>query len=83
MKQEDFERLKAVCEKEGFELLNVDHKDNEKYYVIAKKKKVKIDPNNYEQITECLYKALEKDKDKFRQFLASQLEKYLNGEATD
>jgi ureidoglycolate hydrolase len=38
MKQEDFDRFKSVCEKEGFELLNVSHEDNEKYFVIAKKK---------------------------------------------
>lgn len=39
MKKEDFERLKAKLGDE-FELLNVDHEDNEKYYVIAKKKDI-------------------------------------------
>lgn len=38
MKKEDFDRLKALCQENDFELLNVDHEDNEKFYVIAKKK---------------------------------------------
>lgn len=38
MKKEDFERLKAVCEEEGFELLNETVEDNEKFFVVKKKK---------------------------------------------
>jgi len=38
MKVEDFERLKAVCEKEGFEILNLTHDDNEKYVLVKKAK---------------------------------------------
>ena len=38
MKSEDFDRLKAVCEKEGFEILNLTHNDNEKYVIVKKKK---------------------------------------------
>jgi hypothetical protein len=38
MKSEDFERLKAVCEKEGFEILNMTHDDNEKYVLVKKAK---------------------------------------------
>jgi hypothetical protein len=38
MKKKDYDLLKSVCEKEGFQLLNLDHEDNENYYVIAKKK---------------------------------------------
>jgi hypothetical protein len=40
MKSEDFERLKAVCEKEGFEILNLTHDDNEKYVLVKKAKKI-------------------------------------------
>jgi hypothetical protein len=38
MKSEDFERLKAVCEKEGFDVLNLTHDDNEKYVLVKKAK---------------------------------------------
>ena len=38
MKVEDFERLKAVCEKEGFDVLNLTHDDNEKYVLVKKAK---------------------------------------------
>lgn len=38
MKKEDLNRLKSVCEKEGFELLNPNYEDNDKFFVIAKKK---------------------------------------------
>ena len=38
MKSEDFERLKAVCEKEGFEILNLTHDDNKKYVLVKKAK---------------------------------------------
>jgi len=38
MKPEDFERLKAICEKEGFDVLNLTHDDNEKYILVKKAK---------------------------------------------
>lgn len=37
MKTEDFERLKAICEKEGFELVTESPKDNDKFFVVKKK----------------------------------------------
>lgn len=37
MKAEDFERLKAICEKEGFEVVNESPKENDKYYVVKKR----------------------------------------------
>lgn len=40
MKQEDFDRLKAVCEKEGFELLNESANDNDKFFVVKKAKDI-------------------------------------------
>lgn len=40
MKQTDFDRLKAVCEKEGFEILNLTHDDNEKYVLVKKQKDI-------------------------------------------
>lgn len=40
MKKEDFERLKTVCQKEGFELRNPDYMDIDKFFVIAKKKDI-------------------------------------------
>lgn len=40
MKTEDFDRLKAVCEKEGFELLNESASDNAKFFVVKKAKDI-------------------------------------------
>ena len=40
MKQSDFDRLKAVCEKEGFELLNESANDNDKFFVLKKAKDI-------------------------------------------
>lgn len=37
MKSQDFERLKAICEKEGFELVTESPKENDKFYVVRKK----------------------------------------------
>ena len=37
MKNKDFERLKEICEKEGFELLNESTSENDKFYVVKKK----------------------------------------------
>lgn len=37
MKTEDFERLKTICEKEGFELVTESPKDNDKFFVVKKK----------------------------------------------
>lgn len=39
MKSQDFERLKAICEKEGFELVTESPKENDKFYVVKKKDK--------------------------------------------
>ena len=49
MKTEDFERLKAICEKEGFELLNESPSENDKFYVVKKK-----DPWEGVEFAECL-----------------------------
>ena len=91
MKSEDFERLKAICEKEGFEVVTEIPKENDKYYVVKKRERVRVlnpeiiqailynDPNLafrfYCEIPEK--KHLPKG---VKDFLSSQLEKYLNGE---
>jgi len=40
MKTEDFDRLKSVCEKEGFELLNESANDNDKFFIVKKAKDI-------------------------------------------
>ena len=40
MKQTDFQRLKQICEKEGFELLNESENDNGKFFVITRPKDI-------------------------------------------
>ena len=87
MKTEDFNRLKAVCEKEGFELLNESPEDNDKFFVVKK-----IEPFKATYI-DWLYKdnGMEvnltfkipnyhkvQDKDDIGEYIAEQLTKYLN-----
>lgn len=38
MTREEFTPLKEFCDNNGYELLNIDHEDNEKFFVIVKKK---------------------------------------------
>ena len=49
MKTEDFERLKEICEKEGFKVLNESVNDNDKFYVVVKK-----DPWGGVEFAECI-----------------------------
>jgi len=40
MKNEDFDRLKKLCDENGFNLLNESDKDNDKFFVVTKKKDI-------------------------------------------
>lgn len=50
MSPEEFKELKSLCDANDFELLNLNHEDNEKYYVVAKKK----NPWEGVEFVECL-----------------------------
>ena len=86
MKSEDFERLKSLCEKEGFEILNLTHDDNEKYVLVKKEKKrvqfidfdCKINTGRLSKVIFEFYMPPNKRLDKVGEFLALKLEEYLN-----
>ena len=40
MKNDDFDRLKKLCDENGFNLLNESDKDNDKFFVVTKKKDI-------------------------------------------
>jgi len=78
MKEEDFNRLKEICAKEGFDVLNITHDENEKY-VLVKKAKEKVQVNFWEfdedKITFRIYGVDLKSKSSE---LAQLIEDYLN-----
>ena len=43
MKQEDLDKLREICEKNGFEVLNESIDDNNKFFVVKKKEVKKIE----------------------------------------
>lgn len=79
MKQKDFDRLKAVCEKEGFEILNLTHDDNEKYVLVKKQKeRVKVIAVDFNKDSITFHYTGKPNK--LITELASKLEEYLNKE---
>jgi hypothetical protein len=52
MKTEDYNRLKEICEREGFEVLTESPFDNDKFYVVKKKpERVKVEFTHSEGIS--------------------------------
>jgi hypothetical protein len=90
----DFERLKKICEREGFELLNESLDDNDKFFVV-KKKRVNVQFKtsggfSKEDNTIWEYKfefiVTNKPKENLNQygdFLAQQLEEHLNNKQNE
>lgn len=80
MKTEDFERLKKLCDENGFELVTESPNENEKFFVVKKKKVFTI------QWVECdlhyMKFAYSGNKNLIPRMkeLAELLEKYLNNE---
>ena len=80
MKTEDFERLKKLCDENGFELVTESPKDNDKFFVVKKKRPITI------EWQECDYKYITFSYSGSMNLiprmkeLAEVLEKYLNNE---
>lgn len=89
MKTEDFERLKKLCDENGFELVTESPKDNDKFFVV-KKKRIKVDlmeinygckdGQDFFSFTFSIIGRHNQDLYDAGKFLAEQLEKYLNNE---
>jgi hypothetical protein len=90
MKSQDFDRLKAICEKEGFELVTESPKENDKFYVVKKRVKERVSvinfgisnigmKNTYSFLVDFASKVT-KTEEEISGFLTKQLEKYLNDE---
>jgi 5S rRNA maturation endonuclease (ribonuclease M5) len=87
MKTEDFERLKKLCDENGFELITESPKENDKFYVVKKTESFKAtyidwDYNDFEMEVRLAFKIPNwdkaKDKDDIGEYLAEKLEEYLN-----
>jgi len=91
MKQTDFDRLKAVCKQEGFELCYEWPTDGDNLFVVQKaKERVEISLNGFDlqghkthesfHVEFYVYNSKGFDPKSKAVFLASKLEEYLNKE---
>jgi hypothetical protein len=87
MKQEDLKRLKEICDREGFEVLNEPIDEDDKFVVLIKKQKPKVEADGGNIDSGHFYFVMNNSaKDKCRnigcwnvtEFLSSQLEQFLN-----
>lgn len=84
MKQEDIERLKDICAKEGFDLI----KQDGRYYIEQARNRVvwhKFNTNEHNMYSSFLFQVSNPDeikylKEELEAFLTVQLEKFLNNE---
>ena len=89
MKSEDLERLRAICEKEGFEVLNISMEENDKFYVVRRIENIEVTDCQYEydlvmdKMEVSFYlsrKPTIKNSEEMLMYLAKQLEQYLNNQ---
>ena len=87
MKTEDYNKLKDLCEANGFELMNESVDENDKWFVVKKIEKAEVKPDGGDARVlifgfDFNLKAREKYDEigywKVCEFLAKQLEDYLN-----
>jgi len=95
MKQTDFNRLKTVCEKEGFEFHVTDRNEDQASIIIQKKERVKVEgigsggweknkpewEYNFKFKISDLREEAKTMHNKVLPFLSSKLEEYLNKES--
>jgi hypothetical protein len=92
MKTEDYDKLKKLCDANGFELLSESPKENDKFYVVKKKpERVRVEysgssctrhelNSNYDKHIYTFYvsKKIGLPYNSAGSFLAEQYEQYLN-----
>jgi hypothetical protein len=86
MKTEDFDRLKKLCDDNGFELVTESPKENDKFFVVKKKPEkveVKLLKWRYGIHPGFQFKIINDEVDyynchKIGEYLAQKLEEYLN-----